>query len=90
VWNTEDNNGVLLYLLLAERRVEIVADRGIEGRAAPADWHGVIASMDPFLRAGRYEEAALAGVRGVSELLARHFPVRVNAANELPDRPLVL
>jgi len=90
VWNTEDNNGVLLYLLLAERRVEIVADRGIERRVAQADWHRVIAAMDPLLRAGRYEEAALAGVRGVSDLLATHFPQCVNGTNELPDRPLVL
>ena len=90
VWNTEDNNGVLLYVLLAERRVEIVADRGIERQVQPGDWQRVIAAMDPLLRAGRFEEAALAGVRGVSDLLALHFPLRVNGTNELPDRPLVL
>ena len=90
VWNTEDNNGVLVYILLAERRVEIVADRGIDRRVGAHDWQRIIASMDPLLRAGRFEEAALAGVRGVSELLAAHFPARVNGTNELPDRPLVM
>ena len=90
VWNTEDNNGVLLYVLLAERRVEIVADRGIDRRVEGRDWQRVIATMDPLLRAGRFEDAALAGVRGVSDLLAGHFPPRVNGTNELSDRPRVM
>ena len=90
VWNTEDNNGVLLYVLLAERRVEIVADRGIDRRVEGRDWQRVIATMDPLLRAGRFQDAALAGVRGVSDLLAAHFPPRVNGTNELSDRPRLM
>ena len=90
VWNTEHNNGVLIYLLLAERRVEIVADRGIDGRVQAADWSRIVTSMERLLGEGRHEEAALAGVRGVSELLASHFPPLGNGTNELPDRPLVL
>jgi hypothetical protein len=90
VWNTEHNNGVLIYLLLAERRVEIVADRGIDARVQPADWARVVAAMDPLLRTARYEEAALAGVRGVSDLLAAHFPALPGDHNELPDRPVLI
>ncbi|HZZ93262.1 MAG TPA: TPM domain-containing protein [Usitatibacter sp.] len=90
VWNTEHNNGVLVYVLLAERRVEIVADRGIQRLVAEADWRRILQVMDPLLRQGRYEEAAIAGVRGVSDLLAAHFPPLVNGTNELSDRPLVL
>jgi hypothetical protein len=90
VWNTEHNNGVLIYLLLAERRFEIVADRGIDSRVGAADWTRVVAGMDPLLRSGRYEEAAIAGVRGVSDLLAAHFPALPGEHNELPDRPVLM
>jgi uncharacterized membrane protein len=90
VWNTEHNNGVLVYVLFAERCVEIVADRGIDRVVDAADWARVVRSMEELLRAGRYEEAALAGVRGVSDLLAAHFPGAADAPNELPDRPLVM
>jgi uncharacterized membrane protein len=90
VWNTENNNGVLIYVLLAERRVEIVSDRGIHRVVAEADWRRIIQAMDPLLRQGRYEDAAIAGVRGASDLLAAHFPPTLDGTNELPDRPLVL
>jgi uncharacterized membrane protein len=90
VWNTEHNNGVLIYLLLADRRVEIVADRGIDARVEPAEWHGICRMMEGHFRAGRYEEGAVAGVRAASALLARHFPGGGRAPNELPDRPLLI
>jgi len=90
VWNTEHNNGVLVYVLLAERRVEIVADRGIDRLADPAAWTRIVAAMEPLLRADRFEEAAIAGVRGVSDLLAAHFPPVPHGTNVLPDRPLVI
>jgi uncharacterized membrane protein len=90
VWNTEDNNGVLLYVLLAERRVEIVADRGIDKKVDPQEWRRIVDDMDRHFREGRYEEGALAGVRGVSDLLAAHFPVRPGDRNELADRPIVI
>jgi uncharacterized membrane protein len=90
VWNTEHNNGVLIYLLLAERRVEIVADRGIDARVPAGDWTRIVASMETLLRDSRHEEAALAGVRGVSELIAAHFPAISGGANELPDRPVLM
>jgi uncharacterized membrane protein len=90
VWNTEHNNGVLVYLLLADRRVEIVADRGIDAKVAPAEWHAICRMMEEHFRAGRYQEGAVAGVRAVSALLARHFPGRERGPNELPDRPVLI
>ncbi|HXZ49897.1 MAG TPA: TPM domain-containing protein [Usitatibacter sp.] len=89
-WNTEENNGILIYLLLADRRVEIVADRGIDAKVGAAEWQGVCRMMERHFRDGRYEEGAVAGVRAVSELLARHFPAREGGANELPDRPVLI
>jgi uncharacterized membrane protein len=88
VWNTEENNGVLVYLLLADRKVEIVADRGV--RATEAEWQSICHAMEKHFRAGRYREGAITGVRAVSELLARDFPADGRHRNELPDRPLVM
>jgi uncharacterized membrane protein len=89
VWDTEANNGVLVYLLLADRRIEIVADRGLAGLVSDAQWRGVCALMEERLRAGEPETAAVAGIAAVSDLLALHFPRRPGDAdaNELPDMP---
>lgn len=90
VWNTEANNGVLIYVLLADRRVEIVADRGIDRLVAADDWQRIVRVMDDHFHDHRYEEGALAGVRSVSSLLANHFPLRHGDRNELGDRPILL
>jgi uncharacterized membrane protein len=90
VWNTEENNGVLIYLLLADRRVEIVADRGIDARVQPGEWQAICRMMEEHFRAGRFREGAVAGVRAVSDLLARHFPGSSEGHNELPDRPVLI
>ena len=90
VWNTEENNGVLVYLLLADRRVEIVADRGIDARVAPAEWEAACRMMEGHFRAGRFEPGALAGIDAVSEMLARHFPAGAQRPNELEDRPTLI
>lgn len=90
VWNTEENNGVLVYVLLADRRVEIVADRGIDASVSEGEWRAICAQMESRFAEGRYEEGALAGVRAVSDLLVRHFPATGAARNELPDRPLMM
>jgi uncharacterized membrane protein len=90
VWNTEENNGVLVYLLLADRSVQIVADRGIERNVGPAEWRRIAHEMEERFRAGRFEEGAVAGVRGVSDLLATHYPAREGDRNEIPDRPLLI
>jgi uncharacterized membrane protein len=90
VWDTEHNNGVLIYLLLADRDVEIVADRGIHVRAGAPAWEAVCRWMESELRAGRYEQAVCGGIERVSNLLESHFPRGAPGSNELPDRPVVL
>ena len=90
VWDTEHNTGVLIYLLLADRDVEIVADRGVAARVGDAEWEAVCREMESHLREGRYEAGALAGIRAASDLLARHFPARGTGRGEQPDRPVVL
>jgi uncharacterized membrane protein len=90
VWDTERNNGVLIYLLLAEHDVEIVADRGIHAQVGDQAWGAICHEMEGLFRQRRFEEGVIAGIRAVSELLARHYP-RDNAdVNELPDAPVVL
>jgi uncharacterized membrane protein len=90
VWNTEENNGVLIYVLLADRKVEIVADRGIDRRVRAQDWQRIVHDMEARFRAGRFEEGATTGVREVSDLLATHFPAREARRNELPDPPALI
>ena len=90
VWNTEENTGVLIYLLLADRRVEIVADRGITARVPESEWQAICRTMEGHFRDGRFEEGALAGIRQVSELLARHFPGGADNPDELPNRPILI
>ena len=91
VWNTEENNGVLIYLLLADRRVEIVADRGIHARVKEAEWQQICRMMERHFQRGEFEAGSIAGVRAVSDLLERHFPGDGSTrANELPDRPQLI
>ena len=90
VWDTEHNNGVLIYLLLADRDVEIVADRGVAAKIPAAEWEAICREMEKHLRAGSYGDAAVAGIRATSELLARHFPLRGPRHGEQPDEPVVL
>lgn len=90
VWDTEQNNGVLIYLLLADHDVEIVADRGVAARVAPADWENICHAMEADFRAGRFEQGVLQGIEAVGELLARHFPRNGPGRNELTDTPVLL
>ncbi len=91
VWDTEDNAGVLVYLLLADHRVEIVADRGIHARVGAAAWETICGAMQRAFAAGRFEEGVRIGLSSVSDLLAQHFPAQAGAnLNELPDKPVLL
>ncbi|NID15504.1 TPM domain-containing protein [Luteibacter yeojuensis] len=91
VWDTDENCGVLLYVLLSEHRIEIVADRGIAKVVAPAEWEAITSHMRDEFAGGRYREAVQTGVAEAGALLARHFPGNGDPRrNELPDRPLVL
>ena len=90
VWDTEHNNGVLIYLLMAEHDVEIVADRGIAARVTPEEWEALCRLMETHFREGRFREGAVAGVEGVGSLLAKHFPGTGGDRNEQPNRPVLL
>ncbi|HUJ86367.1 MAG TPA: TPM domain-containing protein [Burkholderiales bacterium] len=90
VWDTQDNSGVLLYVLLADRSVEIVADRGIAARVPQAEWDAVCRAMGEAFRAGEFERGALDGLRRVGALLGRHFPPAPSKRDELPDAPVML
>jgi uncharacterized membrane protein len=91
VWDTEHNNGVLIYLLLAERRIELVADRGLNRHVDATEWQRITAAMSAAFKAGQFEAGLNQAIDAVDALLLRHFPV--DAAdpnpNELPDRPVV-
>ena len=91
VWDTEDNAGVLIYLLLVDRRVEIVADRGIHARVGATAWETICGAMQQEFAAGRFEAGMLAGLSSVSDLLAQHFPAGPgDNPNELPDALVVV
>ena len=91
VWDTQHNNGVLIYLLLAEHAIEIVADRGLNAHVSHAQWQAIVSGMRDAFRAGRFEEGLNAAVGAVDALLAKHFPITEGAVNpnELPNRPFV-
>ncbi len=87
VWDTENNNGVLIYLLLAEHRIEIVADRGLSRHVPPEQWAAIVDGMSAAFKAGRFEQGLAAAIDAVDGLLQRHFPLapgQINP-NELPD-----
>ncbi|HXC39587.1 MAG TPA: TPM domain-containing protein [Burkholderiales bacterium] len=90
VWDTEHNNGVLIYLLLADHAVEVVADRGIHAKVGDAAWQEICDAMQPLLKDGRYEKGVLTGLSLAGQLLERHFPTAGGRGNELPDAPIVL
>jgi uncharacterized membrane protein len=91
VWNTEHNTGVLVYILIADHAIEIVADRGIAAKVGEAEWRAICALMQRDFAAGEYQKGALAGVAAITEVLVRHFPANgARNPDELPDRPILL
>ena len=90
VWDTAGNSGVLLYLLLADRRIEIVADRGINQRVGSETWRAIAQQIEAHFRAGDFRRGVLEGLQQISALLETHFPKSANDTNELPDAPVVL
>jgi len=92
VWDTEHNNGVLIYLLLVEHRIEIIADRGLTRRVGPEAWNALLARMRGAFRDGAFEAGLSQAVDEVGEMLAQHFPLRAGELNpnELPDEPALL
>lgn len=92
VWDTEQNNGVLIYVELADHRIEIVADRGISCHVPPATWQAICDTMRAEFRAGRFEAGTVAAIDAVGRLLARHFPLveGEDNADQLPNAPTLL
>jgi uncharacterized membrane protein len=90
IWDTEDNCGVLVYVNLADHKVDIVADRGINRRIEPATWQAICNTMTAGFGQGRFHDATLDAIQQVNELLRQHFPTNGARPNELPDRPLML
>ena len=89
VWDTEDNNGVLIYLLLAERAIELVADRGLNRHVSPEQWQAMVQRMRSSFGPGDFEAGLTQALEEVSALLVQHYPVTPDhpRANQLPDRP---
>ena len=90
IWDTTHNNGVLIYLLLADRKVEIVADRGIDAKVGAAGWQTICAAMEADFRSGNFSGGVIKGIAAVSQQLATYFPKRGTGPNELPDAPVVI
>ena len=90
IWDTAQNNGVLIYLLLADRDVEIIADRGIDAKVGAAGWEKICSDMETDFRAGDFARGVIKGIDAVSRQLATHFPQQGGGSNELPDAPVVM
>ncbi|NOT84968.1 MAG: hypothetical protein HOP02_09410 [Methylococcaceae bacterium] len=90
VWDTEDNGGVLIYVLLADREVHIIADRGIAKRVKQGEWDAVATAMQSQFSAGRFRPGALEGIQQITTLLARFFPPGAKKINELPNKPVII
>ncbi len=87
VWDTEENSGVLIYVQLIDRRIEIVADRGISAQVNQSAWDAICAAMQSAFYAGEFEAGALDAIKAMTVLLERHFPPRGDNPDELPNRP---
>src|ERR1700737_352743 len=90
IWDTVHNNGVLIYLLLADRDVEIIAYRALDEKVGAAGWEKICAEMESNFRAGNFAGGAIKGIQAVSRQLAAHFPRQGGGKNELPDTPVVI
>jgi uncharacterized membrane protein len=89
VWDTASNNGVLIYLLLAEHAIEIVADRGLNEVVEPQVWQAMVSRMRAAFHQGQFEDGLTHALEEVSALLVKHFPLKAGQRNpnELPDSP---
>jgi uncharacterized membrane protein len=90
IWDTEHNNGVLIYLCLADQDVEIVADRGIHRQVGQAGWQQICQQMEGMFRSGQFEAGVVYGIQAIGQHLAAHFPPEAVPRNELSNRVLIL
>lgn len=90
VWDTEDNNGILIYLLLADKKVEITADRDINKVVGHQEWQRICSIMENHFRADQFGEGVVNGIEELSKLLVEHFPITANDRDELSNKPAIL
>ncbi len=90
IWDTELNNGVLIYLLLADHDVEIIADRGINKKVSMDEWEIICKKMEDSFRKGEFEQGVKDGIKEISKYLEMYFPPNGNDRNELPNKPVVI
>lgn len=90
IWDTELNCGVLIYVLFADRAVEIVADRGIYAKVGADEWVSICRQMELDFKHGRFTSGAVAGINAVTQILMQHFPAVNHRLNELTDKPLLI
>ena len=90
IWDTEHNNGVLIYLMLADKSVEIIADRGVNGKVGNANWESICRDMQSAFSGGRFVDGAISGIVAISDLLAMHYPPTDGRTDELPNEPVVM
>ena len=90
IWDTEGNNGVLIYLLLADRSVEIIADRGIHTCAGSAPWVAMCRAMELAFSKSEFLPGTVTGIASIAKVIGQHFPAQGKRTNELPDTPVVL
>jgi uncharacterized membrane protein len=90
MWDTEHRNGVLIYLLLADRAVEIVADRGVHSRVGSNEWESICRQMEQSFKAGHFEQGVVTGIQAITQHLREHYPIYSDELRELPDAPAVL
>lgn len=90
VWDTQLNNGVLIYVLLADHAIEIVADRGIHTKVNNTYWEGLCRQIELSFAQGQFEAGVMNCISAVGEKLIEHFPHSGGGKNELPDTPVVI
>jgi uncharacterized membrane protein len=90
IWDTANNNGVLIYLLMADHDFEIIADRNIHQLAGDTFWKMVADEMTALLQNNKFEEGVLHGIERIHQVLKEHFSADVITPNELPDAPIII
>lgn len=90
VWDTEHNSGVLIYVLLADRSVEIIADRGIHARTGSEPWRSICRAMELAFSKSEFPSGTVSGIAAVATVIGQHFPAQEKRTNELPDIPVLL
>lgn len=90
VWDTEENNGVLVYVLVADRKVEIVADRGIHRQVGNERWRAICKEIELRYRKGDFLGGSVIGIEKISAELAHCFPTRGGENNEQADKPILM